>query len=95
MTAPPPGAQISPDNLYWWDETNQQWQLIDGAQTGSSAASDSTASADPATSSDPAEQGGTAQAEQITVAGVCQSGELTDEEIAQVLSDAGVSVADA
>jgi hypothetical protein len=89
MTAPPPGAQLSPDGHYWWDETNQQWQPADEAQSATSGASD------PNTSSDPIAQGGTAQAEQITVAGVCQSGELTDEEIAQVLSDAGVSVAEA
>ena len=84
MSAPPPGAQLSEDGAYWWDEPNQQWQL---AAAGDTSGGGSTA--------DPAEQGGYAQAEQIAVEGVCQSGELTDEEIAQVLSDAGVSVAEA
>ena len=86
MAAAPPGAQVSEDGHYWWDESGQQWQLVEDGPGASSAASDSGGS------SDPAAQGGTAQAEQIAVAGVCQSGELTDEEIAQVLSDAGVSV---
>ena len=90
MAAAPPGAQMSPDGNYWWDEPNQAWQSVDTAANSSSA--DSAASALPA---DPAEQGGYAQAEHIDVAGVCQSGELTDDEIAQVLSDAGVSVAEA
>ena len=91
MAAAPPGAQMSPDGNYWWDESSQQWQLADANTSGS----DPTAASSSAQPADPAEQGGYAQAEHIDVAGVCQSGELTDEEIAQVLSDAGVSVAEA
>ena len=90
MTAAPPDAQMSPDGHYWWDEPNQTWQAVAAAASSSSA--DAAASSQPA---DPAEQGGYAQAEHLDVAGVCQAGELTDEEIAQVLSDAGVSVAEA
>lgn len=93
MTAAPPGAQMSPDGNYWWDEPNQAWQGVDTA--ASSSAADPAAAAQPAQPADPAEQGGYAQAEHIDVAGVCQSGEVTDEEIAQVLADAGVSVAEA
>lgn len=35
MPVPPEGAQMSPDGNYWWDETNQQWQL---AEQGGGAA---------------------------------------------------------
>jgi hypothetical protein len=89
MAAAPPGAQVSEDGHYWWDETGQQWQTVEDGPGASSSAPGAGGS------SDPAQQGGTAQAEHIDVAGVCQSGDLTDDEIAQALADAGVSLADA
>jgi hypothetical protein len=33
----PDGAQMSPDGNYWWDEANQQWQLVDNQGGGTGA----------------------------------------------------------
>jgi hypothetical protein len=61
MAEPPAGAQYSPDGAYWWDETEQQWQLVSptgqagGAAAGSSpegAASSSSADAASSSSAD-------------------------------------------
>src|SRR4051794_37759644 len=50
----PAGAQVSPDGHYWWDETSQDWQLIEGGPVAAAAPAGSAASAAPADGSAPA-----------------------------------------
>ncbi|HEV7146268.1 MAG TPA: hypothetical protein VGN48_04650 [Pedococcus sp.] len=40
MTDPPPGAQISMDGAYWWDDSTQQWQPMRTGQSSGQLSED-------------------------------------------------------
>jgi hypothetical protein len=86
MAVQPPGAQVSEDGHYWWDESAQQWQPVAGDQR--QASGDTQASGAAQASGDTS---GSGQAD-TQVAGQCLEVDLSDDEVKQILEAAGVSM---
>lgn len=86
MAVQPPGAQVSEDGHYWWDEQAQQWQPVEdgAASTASSSAAASGSDGEPAA-------GDSAQAD-ASIEGACLTSDLADAEIEQILTAAGASL---
>ncbi|HEV7205825.1 MAG TPA: hypothetical protein VGN18_14540 [Jatrophihabitans sp.] len=92
MTAPPPGAQISEDGYYWWNENTgdanepARWELMaDPATAASSTAATQGAASGQAQSQDPAQD---PSQQQSTTGDVTLEWQYTtDDEMSLALDD--------
>lgn len=91
MAVQPPGAQVSPDGNYWWDENAGQWQPVEGGAASSSSSSGGQQSSTGQQSSSGDDGPGQGQAD-TQVAGQCMEADLSDDEVRQILEAAGVSL---
>jgi hypothetical protein len=93
MAVQPPGAQVSQDGNYWWDEQAQQWQPVEGGAAQTETAASGSSQSDSGSDSEPA-AGDEAQAD-VSIEGACLTSDVSDADIEQLLSAAGASLEDA